>query len=409
FEFTCALLDDRSLKCWGRNGLGELGSGTAEGGIIGDHAIGDSGFEMASLIPLDITSTFNAARVIPGDADSEFSCAIDTQGRVKCWGRNAYGQLGIGAVDDRGNAAGEMGNSLPYVDLGTGRTATSMSAGYSHTCAILDNGRVKCWGLNDWGQLGLGDMNDRSDGPGEMGDNLAYVNLGTGRTATAISAGKYFTCALLDNGRVKCWGINGSGQLGLGVTTPRGTVVSDMGDNLPSVDLGTGRTATAISAGDNHACAILDNSTLKCWGDNNYGQLGLGDLNGRGDAAGEMGDNLAAVDLGTGRTASVIASGNDYTCAILDNGTVKCWGRNNFGQLGRDSLSDLLPLGDGAGEMGTNLLAVNLGAGRTARAIDANGWITCAVLDNSTLKCWGRARGHQPRHGSGPAVGRYWR
>jgi len=322
FEFTCAILDDSTLKCWGRNGLGELGNGASEGGIIGDHAIGDSGFEMASLIPVDITSTFNAARVIPGHANSDFSCAIDTQGRVKCWGRNAYGQLGIGAVDDRGDAAGEMGDNLPYVDLGTGRTATSLAAGYAHACAILDNNRVKCWGLNDWGQLGLGDIDDRSDGPGEMGDNLAFVNLGAGRTATAISAGGYFTCALLDNGRVKCWGINTSGQLGLGVTTPRGTVVSDMGDNLPYVDLGAGRTATAISAGSTHACAILDNSTLKCWGDNNFGQLGLGDMNGRGDAAGEMGDNLAAVDLG-GTPASVVAA-LESTCALLSVGAVKC-------------------------------------------------------------------------------------
>ncbi|KAG2433214.1 hypothetical protein HYH02_012755 [Chlamydomonas schloesseri] len=182
----------------------------------------------------------------------------------------------------------------------------TISAGYEYTCALLDNGSVKCWGWNDDGQLGLGDTSYRGDGPGEMGDTLPAVALGTGRTATAISAGGLHTCALLDNGSVKCWGWNDAGQLGLGDTSHRGDGPGEMGNRLPAVELGTGRTATAISAGGLHTCALLDNGSVKCWGWNDYGQLGLGDTSWRGDGPGEMGNRLPAVSLGTGRTAACL-------------------------------------------------------------------------------------------------------
>ena len=198
-------------------------------------------------------------------------------------GRQRHGQLGLGDTGNRGDDPGEMGDNLPAVDLGTGRTATAISAGGDHTCALLDNGAVKCWGDNGYGQLGLGDTANRGDDAGEMGDNLPAVDLGTGRTATAISAGDDHTCALLDNGTVKCWGANTIGQLGLGDTANRGDGPGEMGDNLPAVDLGTGRTATAISAGGSHTCALLDNGAVKCWGYNTSGQLGLGDTEHRGD------------------------------------------------------------------------------------------------------------------------------
>src|SRR5205823_3943102 len=141
--------------------------------------------------------------------------------------------------------------------------------------ALLSNGAVKCWGRNDGGQLGLGDTVDRGDGAGEMGDSLPAVDLGTGRTAVAISAGDFFTCALLDNASVKCWGANSEGQLGLGDTSARGDDPGEMGDSLPAVDLGTGRTAVAIDSGNIHTCALLDDTSVKCWGQNLSGQLGL--------------------------------------------------------------------------------------------------------------------------------------
>ena len=124
--------------------------------------------------------------------------------------------------------------------------------------------------------------------------------MGTGRTATAIAAGKYHNCAILDNSSIKCWGANASGQLGLGHTNNRGADeggTDQMGDELLSVDLGTGRTARGIIAGDNQTCAILDNASIKCWGSNISGELGIGEPGNRGDNSSEMGDNLPVISL----------------------------------------------------------------------------------------------------------------
>ena len=123
------------------------------------------------------------------------------------------------------------------MNLGAGKTATAISAGSGHTCALLTDGTIKCWGSNQFGQLGLGDTNDRGDEPGEMGSALPSVNLGTGMTAKAVSAGASHTCALLSDGTVKCWGGNNVGQLGLGDKTNRGNAPGTMGDALPVVGL----------------------------------------------------------------------------------------------------------------------------------------------------------------------------
>lgn len=146
--------------------------------------------------------------------------------------------------------------------------------------------------------LGLGDSDSRGDGLLEMGDNLPVVDLGTNRTGLKIAVGFSHTCALLDNGSVKCWGFNNGGQLGLGDDPfPRGDELGEMGDDLPEVGLGASRSAIGIASGDYHVCATLDDLTVKCWGRNEAGQLGLGDVLGRGDDAGEMDDNLPVVDI----------------------------------------------------------------------------------------------------------------
>jgi alpha-tubulin suppressor-like RCC1 family protein len=106
-----------------------------------------------------------------------------------------------------------------------------------HACALLDNASVKCWGTNYNGGLGLGDNNNRGDAANEMGDNLSTVDLGTGRTATAMSLGSSHTCALLDNSDIKCWGSGDNGRLGQGTNSNIGNNANDMGDNLPAIDL----------------------------------------------------------------------------------------------------------------------------------------------------------------------------
>ena len=268
-----------------------------------------------------------------------------------------FRSLGYGDLVDRGDNANEMGDNLPNVDLGAGRTAVDIVGGRYHNCVILDNQELKCWGRNDDGQLGYGDANSRGDGANEMGDNLLNIDLGTGRTAASIILGRKFTCALLDNQQVKCWGDNGYGQLGQGDGSSRGDNANEMGDNLPYVDLGTGRTALKISSGVYHICALLDNNLVKCWGRNQYGQLGLEDTSSRGDNANEMGNNLPYVDLGTGRTALDIWSAEYWTCAKLDNYEVKCWGINDYGMLGYGDISNR---GNDNNEMGDNLPYVNL-------------------------------------------------
>lgn len=337
------------------------------------------------------TPDAGALRVVSLAAGGEHVCALLSDGRVKCWGSASQGELGLGDTNKRGDASGEMGASLPSVSLGTGRKAVAIATGNYFTCAILDNGSVKCWGANDFGQLGLGDSSPRGSKPSDMGDALPAVNLGTGRTAKAIGAGLKHVCALLDDDSVKCWGDNWYFQLGLGAFDPkRGTSSGDMGDYLPPVALGTGRTVKSLAVGGAAQCALLDNATTKCWGWNAIGQLGLGDTTIRGESSSTMGNALAALDLGKGRTAKMHAVSSRSACALLDNGTIKCWGEGLHGELGA-GLPSTTRFGDNPGEMGDALVAVNLGTGRTATSISAGpmGSSICAALDNGSLKCWG--------------------
>jgi hypothetical protein len=369
------------MKCWGHNGMGQLG-------INDQNNRGDSPREMGRYLPRVYLGGTSATVISAG---SSHTCAILENKSVKCWGYNGDGVLGYGDVQVRGSVYGTMGTRLPFVDLGGGgwRKAMALSAGTDHTCAILDDKSTKCWGSNRNGQLGLGDKISRGYKSGQMGSNLPAVDLGTGRFATAISGGYQHTCAILDDKSVKCWGNNYHGQLGLGNQNDHGLKPGQMGDNLPAVDLGTGRFATAISAGYQHTCAILDDKSVKCWGSNFSGQLGYGDRNNRGDRNYNIGDKLPAVDLGTGRFATAISAGYQHTCAILDDKSVKCWGDNTYGQLGQN---DAMSYGYGlwSGKMGDNLPVVDFGPGRVATAISAGRYHTCVYLYDKAIKCWGR-------------------
>ena len=152
--------------------------------------------------------------------------------------RAAVGQLGQGNTNQLGDNGNEMGQNLPIVDLGPGRTAKSIASFRQHNCAILDDDSVKCWGRNSYGQLGLGSTSHKGDGSNEMGSNLPAVDLGPGRTAKAVVAGYWHSCAWLDDGTVKCWGANSDGELGAGNVSGRGGSANQMGSNLPIVDLG---------------------------------------------------------------------------------------------------------------------------------------------------------------------------
>ncbi|CAE7260727.1 UVR8 [Symbiodinium sp. CCMP2592] len=378
-EEVAKLALGHSLSC----ALGSQGSikcwgdnGNGQLGQGDDVRRGDGANEMGKFLPtIDLGTGRHALEVNSG---AFHNCARLDDGLVKCWGRGTKGQLGIGDTEHRGDNSDEMGQFLPTVELGTGRTAVRLGLGYEFGCAVLDDGSLKCWGEGVHGQLGLGTSANMGDGSSEMGDHLPAVDLGTGRTAAEVTAGFYFTCARLDDSSVKCWGSNGFGQIGDGSSgTYVGDASGEMGDNLPTVDLGTGRTAVELSAGGYHVCARLDNGSVKCWGRNHKYQLGLGlDTSTRiGDESNEMGDYLPPVDLGTGRTAAEVSSGYFHTCARLDDGAIRCWGPNDYGEIGHTAT---LPSN------------VDLGTGRTAVHVAANGYSTCALLDNLETKCWGQ-------------------
>lgn len=321
-------------------------------------------------------------------AGTEHTCVLWSDGILKCWGGNDDGQLGLGDTAPRGQTAETKGTRLPVVNLGTGARASVVGAGGRQTCAILTTGAVKCWGHNDLGGLGQPDMDKRGDTPESMGDALEPIALGDNRSARDLGVGDFSSCALLDNGTVKCWGSNLGGELGYGDELQRGGYPADpearpLGNELPPVDVGlsniqTVRMTSAVIY--QNACALAGNGSVKCWGGNNYGQLGLGDQNARGDDVNEMGGQLPSVL--TGGSVAFLALGRDATCVGLTTGQMRCWGNNDYGKLGQ---------GDTAlrGHDGNNLPLVNLGS--SAKAISAAIYDhACAVFDDRTLKCWGR-------------------
>ena len=330
----------------------------------------------ASAGPVDFGPGRTATAITAGDYHT---CAILDNGSVRCWGYGADGRLGYGNTSNIGDKLTPA--SAGPVDLGPGRTATAITAGGPHTCAILDDGSVRCWGYGGNGRLGYGHTSNVGDT--QTPGSVAPVDLGYGRTAKAISAGEGHTCAILDNGNVLCWGYAGDGRLGYENTN------NDIGDDeTPAsagpVDLGPGRTAVAISVGGSHTCALLDDGSVRCWGFGGNGRLGYGNTDSIGDN--ETPGSVGPVDLGPGHTAKAISAGGAHTCAILNDASVLCWGYGADGQLGYANTTDV-----GDGETPGSIGPVKLGAGRTAVAISAGGLHTCARLDNGHVSCWGYA------------------
>lgn len=377
---TCAVLTGGRVKCWGQNARGQLG--------VGDLAPrGAAAGDMGKALPaVDLGLGRRAVALAAGNCHT---CALLSAGGVKCWGCNDFGQLGLEDLIDRGGVPGDMGDALPNVGLGPGVNAKAISAGYEHTCALLEDGGVKCWGRNNHGQLGQGDKVDRGGAPDQMGGALLPVDVATviDPTVTALATGREHTCALLVGGQVKCWGHNNAGQLGQGDKNDRGDAVFEMGDYLFPVDLGFNQSAVAVAAGHLFSCALLASGGLECWGRNSDGQLGQGDTNDRGDAVAEMGDLLPPIDLGAGKSAVLVAGGGSYACALLTGGSIKCWGDADAGQLG---LGDAVARGNGPDEMGDNLPAVSLGTGKVPVGLTASMVRTCAWFDDRSVKCWGK-------------------
>jgi alpha-tubulin suppressor-like RCC1 family protein len=243
---TCAVLSSGAIDCWGADYFGQLGDGTG------------GGFTRGSSTPVQVVGITNAIQVRAG---ADHICALISNGTIECWGNNQAGDLGDG-VTDHGYKNGGRDFSPTPVRVEGITSATSVGAGQAHTCASLADGTVECWGDNRYGQLGEGNY-----GNGTPGSNFSPtpVQVPGIADAASVSAGGWFTCALLSGSTIECWGQNWRGQLGNHSPTKGAPVkVEGIGN------------AASISAAWEDACALLAPGSIKCWGDNWEGQLGDG-------------------------------------------------------------------------------------------------------------------------------------
>ena len=305
---SCVYLMSESVRCWGEGGSGQLGLGNT-------NDVGDDEF------PFDVATVNINSDVLQVLAGGSHSCALVGAGTVRCWGLNSSGQLGYGNTTNL---------TVPLtVDLNLGGPATQLRAGEDHNCVLLEDGKVRCWGRNNKGQLGYGNTDNIGDTetPGSVVPvPLNPQGIPDGTLVTDIGLGHSHSCVLYETGDVLCWGDNFYGQLGQGNTTT-------IGDNETLATLypiNLGAKATSLSLGKQHTCAMLEGGQVKCWGRNLYGQLGRGDIQHVGDD--EEPADITSIQLGG--TATALSAGDYHTCAVLENHSVVCWGFNDYGQLG---------------------------------------------------------------------------
>ena len=417
-NFSCAWSNAGRVSCWGENGSGQLGDGTTNWRSTAAHA--------------------NVSNVVEVVAGPSHACARHGDGSVSCWGDNSGQQLGLGD--------GSTGNRATPVKLTTITGVTELAAGGRHTCARLPDGTLSCWGRNMNGQLGDGATVSR-DRPGPVPALESNVR--------AVAAGATHTCAVLADGSVSCWGAirNGAilpmgppmqllpapipgvamaGKLAAGdshaCAISGGQVfcwgmndLGQLGDRSLGRMLGATRVAVDAAvdlwAGTNHTCARLEDGSARCWGAGASGQLGTvvldsgltmvrspgpgwkqlaagtrhscgltsdGDLYCWGRTTeGQLGDGATlqwlqpgAAVVGTARDLAAIAAGAEHTCALTKAGAVLCWGRGEQGQL--------------AATVSSSSRAVMVALpGPAAQVVSGNGF-SCARLADGTAQCWGR-------------------
>jgi alpha-tubulin suppressor-like RCC1 family protein len=339
---ACALVGG-AAKCWGSNSYGQLGNGNTTDSLLPATVMG-------------LGSGTTAISMNDGLGHGHVCAVVGSS--VKCWGYNGDGELGNGSTVD---------SNVPVQVQGLTSTVLSVAAGVDHTCVLVSGGVVRCWGSNTYGQLG----NLNASNPALT--SVAVQSLSG--AATAVVAGDQFTCAIVSTGScgsgllskaVQCWGSNSAGQLGTfgfssGTSTPQ-TVCP-----LSNV--------VEIAAGGSHACALINDGSMRCWGDNHDGELG----NGRTLFS------LSGVDvLGIAGAVDIAAAGNEFhTCIAESNGSAYCWGKNDFNALGDGLDSDTATPFAVLNSAGTAPLA-------GVTAISATATTTCAIV-NHAVQCWGSA------------------
>ena len=271
------------------------------------------------------------------------TCARELSGHVRCWGSNGGGEIGDGIPYEAGTRASVL---VPQDVIGI-TDAISVAAGVSHACVVHRTGKVSCWGINSFGQLGNA-TEDRSSSPVEV---IGIDN------AVAVACGTSFSCALLSDTSVSCWGSNYAGQLGDGTKIDRSTASAVTG--LSGV--------TGLAAAETHACALLTGGSVKCWGDNTYGQLGNGSTVA----------SLSPTPLGSLSNIVQVVAAARFTCARAASGQVSCWGTNVDGELGTGATNGS-PNPSPAITSVTDAIAIWVGYSHA-----------CAVRRSGDVECWG--------------------
>lgn len=294
YDSACAMLTFGTMRCWGNNTNGALG--TANSGKNASSA--------------QTAAALTGAWVAPSNQGTgqRHICFRDNNKTVKCQGLGASGQLGNAT---NANSAAPVQTAV-ITGASAALSAEQVVSGLNHSCALMENRNVKCWGANNVRQLGTPaneapNVNQPQDVP-----NLA-------NDVEQIASSVDHSCAQRANGDVHCWGANSFGQIGDGTISPfkGATRVDDLSGN-----------AKEVSTGIAHSCALMTNGTVRCWGANNYGQLGTGNT-----------DNATkpVTVAGLPRPAIAMSAGGNHTCARLDDQSIRCWGRNDRGQLGNNS------------------------------------------------------------------------
>ena len=289
--YTCALASGGTVQCWGSNYYGELGNGS----------------NTDSNIPVTVSGL---SGVLAISAGFDHTCALTSSGTVQCWGSNGSGQLGNGSNTD---------SNIPVTVSGLSGVV-AVTAGWTHSCALMTGGAVQCWGSNHFGQLGNGNKFNSTT------PIATYALTG----AVAISAGADHSCALMSDTTVWCWGYNGDGELGDGTTSGANTPVEVKG--LSGV--------ASIAAGYWHTCVTVSTGAAQCWGSNESSGLGHESVSGSVTCMGTIACSTTPVLVNGVEGAAAISAGFADSCVLLTDTTVQCWGNNAYGQLGNGTNAD---------------------------------------------------------------------
>jgi alpha-tubulin suppressor-like RCC1 family protein len=342
-EHTCALRDTSEISCWGSDAFGQVGNGDLVGEVT------DQQYQTPANTPLPSSRTGKAIA-----AGGRNSCVLLDDNRISCWGDDTSGQIGDGPVNNN--------LSEPDTVVTTPETVVSLAVNLDYSCGLFATGNVQCWGSDDDGQLGNGGA-DVTPGGGDVdtATNAPALEFPAARTASAVTTGSTHACAILDNAQISCWGSNGDGEVGNGsgaavITAPSATLA------LPG-----GQSAEGVSAGRNHTCAVLSSGGVTCWGSDSNGQLG------NGAPTADVTQPPSAIALPAGAVA--VATSANHTCAVLTTNALYCWGDDDSGQIGTAGAN-----ADAATPVSvlSNVEAVALGDNHT-----------CALLTNGSVTCWG--------------------